>query len=114
MTSNRFFVRKNQSRSSEASLEGEEHHHLSRVARSKPPDRVWLCDVVLERFRDLDSGQNPVNDVMILVGPEGGWTNGEAKDILGRGFKAVSLGETILRAETAAICSLAILNQFWE
>jgi len=49
-----------------------------------------------------------------LVGPEGGWTNGGAKDILGRGFSAVSLGVTILRAETAAIRSLAILNQFWE
>ncbi len=102
MTSNRFFVRKNQIRSSEVSLEGEEHHHLSRVARIKPPDRVWLFD------------EEGGNYLVILVGPEGGWTNGEAKDILGRGFKAVSLGETILRAETAAICSLAILNQFWE
>lgn len=51
---------------------------------------------------------------MILVGAEGGWTNREAKDILERGFEAVSQGKTILRAETAVISSLVILTQFWE
>ncbi|MBW1896668.1 MAG: 16S rRNA (uracil(1498)-N(3))-methyltransferase [Deltaproteobacteria bacterium] len=49
---------------------------------------------------------------MILVGPEGDWTNREAKDILERGFEAVSQRETILKAETAAISSLVILTQF--
>ena len=47
----------------------------------------------------------------ILTGPEGGWTDRE-RLLAGReGWKPVSLGPRILRAETAAIAALAILSQ---
>jgi 16S rRNA (uracil1498-N3)-methyltransferase len=46
----------------------------------------------------------------ILTGPEGGWTDRE-RLLAGReGWKPVSLGRRILRAETAAIAALAILS----
>jgi 16S rRNA (uracil1498-N3)-methyltransferase len=41
----------------------------------------------------------------ILVGPEGGWSDNE----LDRGVPRVGLGPTILRAETAAVVSGALL-----
>ena len=45
----------------------------------------------------------------ILIGPEGGFSDEEAKQINGFGFvKNVSLGPRILRAETAATVSLAL------
>ena len=44
MTSNHFFVKKNDLRSSTVFLYGKEHHHLSRVARIKPDERVCLFD----------------------------------------------------------------------
>lgn len=39
---------------------------------------------------------------MILVGPEGGWSEKELGLLTARGSKAISLGDRVLRAETAA------------
>ncbi len=47
----------------------------------------------------------------ILTGPEGGWTDRERTLALAAGWKPVSLGPNILRAETAAIAGLAVLSQ---
>ena len=44
MTSNRFFIKKESQEASSVLLEGEEHHHLSRVARIKPGEKVNLFD----------------------------------------------------------------------
>ena len=52
--------------------------------------------------------------VALLVGPEGGWTDKERAEIAGAGWMAVSLGPAILRAETAAIAGLSILNAAWN
>ncbi len=51
--------------------------------------------------------------VAFLVGPEGGWTDRERAAIANAGWTAVSLGRGVLRAETAAIAALAILNAAW-
>ncbi len=47
----------------------------------------------------------------ILTGPEGGWTERERSLALGTGWRFISLGANILRAETAAIAAQAILSQ---
>ena len=43
---------------------------------------------------------------VLLVGPEGGWSDAER----GSGLPVVGLGPTVLRAETAAIAAGALLN----
>jgi 16S rRNA (uracil1498-N3)-methyltransferase len=48
--------------------------------------------------------------IVLAVGPEGGWTNDELKMFAEAGWKAASLGATILRAETAAVAALAIAS----
>lgn len=53
-------------------------------------------------------------DTAILTGPEGGWTGRERAQAAAAGWKPVSLGRQILRAETAAIAALAILAQAWQ
>lgn len=53
-------------------------------------------------------------EVLILVGPEGGWTQAEEDKVLRRGYEAVSLGPNILRAETAALAAMAIISHFWD
>lgn len=58
--------------------------------------------------------QSPPSSILILIGPEGGWTREEKEYILDNGFEAVSLGRNILRTETAAICSLALISHFWN
>lgn len=46
--------------------------------------------------------------VTLAVGPEGGWTDDELKMFGDAGWVSASLGQTILRAETAAIVATAL------
>jgi 16S rRNA (uracil1498-N3)-methyltransferase len=46
--------------------------------------------------------------VSLAFGPEGGWTAEEIQLFAQQGWKPASLGQTILRAETAAIAAVAI------
>lgn len=48
--------------------------------------------------------------VIILIGPEGGFTDTEISLAREKGFKAYSLGPRILRAETAAICATTLIQ----
>ena len=48
--------------------------------------------------------------VAFCIGPEGGWTDHEREVFARHGFTPVSLGSSILRTETAAIATTAILN----
>jgi 16S rRNA (uracil1498-N3)-methyltransferase len=50
----------------------------------------------------------------IAVGPEGGWAPEEEALFDANGWRAVSLGPRILRAETAAITALAVVASFLE
>ena len=49
-----------------------------------------------------------IGSLALAVGPEGGWTSEELQEFASAGWIAASLGETILRAETAAIAAVAI------
>jgi 16S rRNA (uracil1498-N3)-methyltransferase len=49
-------------------------------------------------------------DIWLLIGPEGGWEDKELKQALGDGFVPVTLGPRILRAETATIAALSVLQ----
>lgn len=46
----------------------------------------------------------------LAIGPEGGWTDEEFTAASAAGFAEASLGENILRTETAVIASLAVLR----
>jgi 16S rRNA (uracil1498-N3)-methyltransferase len=50
------------------------------------------------------------NPIVLLVGPEGGWTPDEQRLAQEQGFLSLTLGPRILRAETAAIAALSILQ----
>lgn len=50
----------------------------------------------------------------IAIGPEGGWAPEEEALFDANGWRAVSLGPRILRAETAAISALAVIASFLE
>jgi 16S rRNA (uracil1498-N3)-methyltransferase len=50
---------------------------------------------------------------MALVGPAGGWEPAEADRIQAAGFEPVGLGPRVLRAETAAIAAVTVLQLVW-
>jgi 16S rRNA (uracil1498-N3)-methyltransferase len=54
--------------------------------------------------------EKPPVTVSLAIGPEGGWTEEEFAAAQSSGFAEASLGENILRAETAVIAGLAAVN----
>lgn len=62
-----------------------------------------------ERLQIITS-QNQSNQLILLIGPEGGFDDKEVKLALASGFRLASLGPRILRMETAALASIAILQ----
>ncbi len=51
----------------------------------------------------------PDGEVVLAIGPEGGWTEEEVQLFARNGWTSASLGATVLRAETAAIAATAII-----
>jgi 16S rRNA (uracil1498-N3)-methyltransferase len=60
--------------------------------------------------RGIPSAKADPTKITLLVGPEGGWSEGEVGWMWDRGLTAVTLGETILRVETAAIAAAAVVS----
>lgn len=70
----------------------------SRIVLAESGDNPRLRDVL----------QSHASDVALAIGPEGGWTADELTWFRDTGWAAASLGDTILRAETAAIVATAL------
>jgi 16S rRNA (uracil1498-N3)-methyltransferase len=74
----------------------------ARIVLSETEDRVSLRDVV--------PSDAPSGGIALAIGPEGGWSEDELQSFQRAGWVSASLGNTILRAETAAIAALAIVT----
>jgi len=61
-----------------------------------------------EQENSLKAALSGAGDVALAIGPEGGWAPDEMKLFAESGWKSVTLGPRILRAETAAIAGLAV------
>lgn len=61
-------------------------------------------------IKDVLRNAGDVKSVTILIGPEGGFSDVEVQQALSAGFISVSLGELILRTETAPIAAISILQ----
>ena len=57
--------------------------------------------------------EKPPSSVSVLIGPEGGFTIEEVKTARSHGFQTVGLGPRILRAETAPLVVLSLLQSKW-
>jgi 16S rRNA (uracil1498-N3)-methyltransferase len=71
-----------------------------RIVLAESQERTLLRDVLKN---SLDGG------VVLALGPEGGWTEDELRSFQQSGWISASLGNTILRAETAAIAATAVV-----
>ncbi len=64
----------------------------------------------------LSRAYQPGEDVLILIGPEGDFSTEEVEKALAQGYEPISLGESRLRTETAALTAcqtIHIINQLW-
>ena len=65
------------------------------------------------RLREVPPPAADNNAVSILIGPEGGFEDGELKAATVAGFIPVSLGPRVLRTETAGPAALAAIMSLW-
>jgi 16S rRNA (uracil1498-N3)-methyltransferase len=62
------------------------------------------------RLKEILERSKEKKKIFFVIGPEGGLSQGEVDEAKGAGFIAVTLGRRILRAETASLCLLSILQ----
>lgn len=91
---------------------------------SPPRDfAAWLAEVsgsaaakfILqpEGSTPLNKHAEPQNGVVLLIGPEGGFSEAEASMAHLAGFAPIRMGKRVLRTETAAIAGIAALQTLW-
>lgn len=68
------------------------------VARSQAPN-LW------SKIQNISYADH----IIIVTGPEGGWTELEIEKAMANGFQTVSLGKRILRAVTAPIMAMSLI-----
>ena len=101
-------------------LEAAQQSRRAAPTEISAPTRLQdVLDVVAERRIVLSETEEQVSlkqavvgskgAVALAIGPEGGWTGEEERAFREHGWIAVSLGPTILRAETAAIAAISIV-----
>lgn len=75
------------------------------------------CKIVLSENEEqvtLRTALETSGDVVLAIGPEGGWSEEESEAFAAAGWKSATLGSTILRAETAAIAAMAAVRVLSE
>jgi 16S rRNA (uracil1498-N3)-methyltransferase len=75
-------------------------------------ERTTTLRSAIEEAADAAGEEMPTLE--IAIGPEGGWAPEEEALFDANGWRAVSLGPRILRAETAAIAALAVVASCLE
>lgn len=61
-------------------------------------------------LKDILGTEKNVSSVLFLAGPEGGFTEDETQVLVESGFVSVSLGNRILRSETACLYGMSVLS----
>lgn len=81
------------------------------LARGREYDLKLIAAVFGEKksIREVLTGQQPAS-VLALIGPEGDFSPQEVELATAAGFIPVSLGDTVLRVDTAAIAIASYLN----
>jgi 16S rRNA (uracil1498-N3)-methyltransferase len=74
-------------------------------------DEASNASPILER---LPEQRSSADRVALLLGPEGGWIDEERLQAVQAGWLPCSLGTTILRAETAGVAGLAVIQAAWQ
>lgn len=81
----------------------------------------WTCGLKLffwerearQGLMQVREGKCPLNSLLLVIGPEGGFSPEEASAAIRNGFQVVRLGRRILRTETAAVAAISIAQFLW-
>ena len=67
--------------------------------------RKYIAHCYEQDKRSLSNDYEPFSDVLVLIGPEGDFSEDEVRLAMDNGFIPVSLGESRLRTETAGVAA---------
>lgn len=75
-------------------------------------DLKILCSVneTSKNIKTVLSNISISDRILVVVGPEGGFTNLEEQELIKNGFVSASLGNRVLRTETASLFVLSVIN----
>jgi len=105
-----------------------EKHRKTAISAMKQSHTAWIPNIEVVNFSSIlksskysakliaycSDGLNSLkaddfkDSTLILIGPEGDFSNNEVSDALKNGFKSIGLGNRILRTETAVLKALSI------
>lgn len=81
---------------------------LAQLLAPSDADRCYLSPVAAQSLLDLLA--EPPRNLMLLIGPEGGWTEEEIGALDAAGARGARLTQTVLRVETAAVLAAGIVQ----
>lgn len=83
---------------------------FSGVISTVASDGKYLAWIDEKGRPDLSKAMTMDREATILIGPEGGFSDEEVEEAIGKGFLPVSLGPNRLRTETAGVVAVQILE----
>ena len=81
---------------------GEDIHDLKLI--------FWENKEGQKPLREIFAPLKKIHSVMVIIGPEGGFSTDEVEEAIDAGYEPVTMGSRILRSETAAITAVSILQ----
>ncbi len=92
---------------------------LQEVANLKDFDIKLVCsekktEHSIKSFLQKFSTENKVNNILVIIGPEGGFSDEEIELLHSNNILSVTLGNLILRAETAALTAIGNIIYEYE
>lgn len=84
---------------------------LADVLKSRNPKGMAIIPSLNgkpKHIREVLTGAKPAGEIMVFIGPEGDFTPDEVQAAMDAGCLPVSLGETVLKVDTAAITTVAL------
>lgn len=83
---------------------------LSQLIKSSKETKKYIAYCKPEGRTCIKEDYKAGEDVLILIGPEGDFSEQEVENAIANGFKTITLGESRLRTETAALFALQSIH----
>ncbi|HEU4340632.1 MAG TPA: 16S rRNA (uracil(1498)-N(3))-methyltransferase [Candidatus Binatia bacterium] len=88
-------------------------HELIEQPRSDTLKLLFWEQETRRTLKEVHASRAAATSILLVIGPEGGFSSEEASLAIAHGFQSIHLGRRILRAETAAITAISLVQFLW-
>jgi 16S rRNA (uracil1498-N3)-methyltransferase len=88
-------------------------HVLALVAEHELSVLFWEENAGMALEGELSAAGSRPESILLVIGPEGGFTVEEARAAAAAGFRVAGLGPRVMKAETAAVAACAIVQHLF-